>query len=468
MLTPAHNPDRIWFAEARATLQLGWPLVLTQIAFTLFSAANVALAGQLGRTELATVGLVATLYFTVFMFCVGVATAVAPMVAHAAGRKRNMLRDVRRTVRQGFWVMTAIGLPGAVILLNGEPILRLFGQEPLLAQKAGAYMQISALGFIPGLWSVVLRNFLAALSRPRIVLVVAIFAVFYNAGVGWVLSQGRFGLPAWGVNGIAAASSSTVVLMFLLQLGYCYRDRNLRRFHVGGRFWRADWPRFREMLWLGLPIGAIMLLEVGAFSAAALIMGILGADALAAHQIALQYASTAFMVPVGLAQATSVRVARAAGAGDAHGVSRAGWIGMAMGTGFVILTGLLFWLAPRPLIGLFIDLADPANATVVAFATSYLAVAALFQVVDAMQALSAGALRGLRDTRAPLIFAALGYWAVGCPLAALLAFRTPLGGTGVWIGLAAGLVAVALPMVGRFALRDRYRLGPRLAAAAAG
>ena len=151
MVATSHHPEGIWLAEARATLRLGWPLVLTQIAFTLFSAGNVALAGQLGRTELATVGLVATLYFTVFMFCTGVATAVAPMVAHAAGRKRKLLRDVRRTVRQGFWVTAAIGLPSVVILCNAEPILRLFGQEPILAQKAGAYMQISAIGFIPGL-----------------------------------------------------------------------------------------------------------------------------------------------------------------------------------------------------------------------------------------------------------------------------------------------------------------------------
>ncbi|HUN52129.1 MAG TPA: MATE family efflux transporter [Candidatus Sulfotelmatobacter sp.] len=467
MVVTAQTSGRIWLGEAGATLRLGWPLVLTQIAYTLLSAVNVVLAGQLGRTELATVGLVASLYFIVFMFCLGVATAVAPMVAQAAGRKRRMLRDIRRTVRQGFWVAATIGVPGVAILLNAEALLRLSGQESVLSAMAGSYIRISVVGFIPGLWSVVLRNFVTALSRPRVVLALAILSVVYNAGVGLALSQGRFGLPALGVNGIAVASSSATVLMFLALMAYCYIDRGFRRYHLLGRFWRPDWPRYREMLRLGLPIGTTMLMEVGLFSGAGLLMGILGRDQLAAHQIALQYASTAFMVPLGLAQATSVRVGLAAGAGDAVAVARAGWTGIVMGTAFVVLTGLLFWLAPRPLIALFIDADDSANAAVVTFAVSYLAVAALFQVIDALQALSAGALRGLKDTRAPLLFAAVGYWAVGFPVAVLLGFRTTLNGTGVWIGLAAGLLSVALPMVSRFARRGRYHLGPRIVPAAA-
>lgn len=454
-----------WLDEAKATLRLGWPLVLTQIAFTLLTAVNVVLAGQLGRIELATVSLAVTLYFTVFMFCLGVATAVAPMVAQAVGHKAKMLRDVRRTVRQGYWVMAAIGVPGMVILANAEPILREFGQAPLLAHKAEAYLRISALGFLPALWSVVTRNFLTALSRPRVVLTAAIVGVLYNAGAGWLLSHGRFGLPDLGVNGIATASASAGAMMFLVMLAYSYADRQLRRFHILGRFWHSDWPRFREVIRLGVPIGATLVLEVGMFSAAALMMGILGSDELAAHQIALQCASTAFMVPLGLSQATSVRVGIFAGARYAEGVRRAGWTGIAVGTAFVVMTGLLFWFAPRPLIGLFVDLDDKANVNVVAFASNYLAVAGLFQVVDALQVLGAGALRGLRDTRLPLLFAAFGYWAVGFPIAGLLAFKTPLGGVGVWIGLAVALSAVAVLMVARFALRSRYHIGPRLAAA---
>lgn len=452
-----------WGAEARATFALGWPIVLTQVAMTLLTTTAIALSGQLSRLDIAVVSLANNLYYPAFMFSLGVVTAIAPMVAQAVGRKRQMVRDVRRTLRQGFWVAFAVGLCGMGMLWFAEPILRMFGQAPLLAQKAAPYARILSLGLIPALWFIALRNFVTALSRPRVVMVIAIFAVIFNGCLGWMLSQERPGLPGLGVRGIAMSYAATSWFMFLALLAYCYTQRTLRRYHLLGRFWRSDWRRFREVLRLGVPIGLTVLMEVGLFSAAVFMMGILGADSLAAHQIALQLASLAFMVPLGMSQAVAVRVGIGAGAGDAGWIARAGWTGIGLGTSFVVVAAVLFVTIPRTLVGFFVDVQDEANVEVLRLATTFLVVAAAFQIVDALQALGAGALRGLKDTRWPMIMAAFGYWAIGFPVAWILGFHLDFQGVGVWLGLAAGLTATALLMIGRFALRDRFGIGMRRA-----
>lgn len=449
-----------YWDEAGDTLKLGAPLVLTQVATVLISATNVAIAGGLGRTELATVSLATSIYYTVFMFCLGVGTAVAPMVAQAVGRKLRWVRDVRRTTRQGFWVVIAVGLPGAAILWQADPILRLLGQDPALTPLSGAYARVLAIGLLPWLGFVVMRNFVTALSRTRIVLLITVFGTFVNAAFGYGLAHGVAILPNVGVNGIATATALTGTAMFLGMLAYAYIDRDLRRLHLLGRFWRSDWRRFVGLIKLGVPIGVTVVLEVGLFSSAVLFMGRLGTNQLAAHQIALQLVSTAFMVPLGMSQAVSVRVGMAAGADDAAWVARAGWTGIGLGTAFVMVSALLFWFMPEPLIGLFIDRHDAANDAVVALGISYLAIGALFQGADALQALAAGALRGLRDTRVPMVVAAIGYWGVGFPVAWVLAFYTTANGQGVWIGLASGLAVVAVALTWRFARRRHYALGP--------
>ncbi len=450
-----------WGAEARATFALGWPIVLTQVAMTLLTTTAIALSGKLGRLDIAVVSLANNLYYPVFMFSLGVVTAIAPMVAQAVGAKRQMVRDVRRTLRQGLWVALAIGLCGMALLWFAEPILLMFGQAPLLAKKAAPYARIMSCGLIPALGFIALRNFVTALSRPRVVMFIAVCAVIFNACVGWSLSQERPGLPGLGVQGIAISYAATSWFMFLLLLAYCYTQRTLRRYHVLGRFWRADWRRFREVLRLGVPIGLTVLMEVGLFSAAVFMMGILGADSLAAHQIALQLASLAFMVPLGMSQAVAVRVGIGAGAGDRNWIARAGWTGIGLGTSFVVVAAVLFVTVPRSLVGFFVDVQDEANLEVLQLASAFLVVAAAFQIVDALQALGAGALRGLKDTRWPMIMAAFGYWAIGFPVAWILGFRLDFQGVGIWLGLAAGLTATAILMIGRFALRDRFRIGAR-------
>jgi MATE family multidrug resistance protein len=246
--------------------------------------------------------------------------------------------------------------------------------------------------------------------------------------------------------------------MFLGMVAVVCLDRQFRRYAVLGRFWRPDWPRLRALLGLGLPIAATLAFEVTIFNAAALLMGLIDAASLAAHAIAIQIASVAFMVPLGLNQAVTVRVGLAFGACDRAAIARAGWTALVIGIGFMTLTGLLMIAAPRLLIVGFIDLADPANAQVVALTVSFLAFAALFQIADGAQAVGIGMLRGLQDTRVPMIYAGIGYWGIGLPLGALLAFRFGYDGVGIWAGLALGLMVVAILMLWRWARRDALGL----------
>jgi MATE family multidrug resistance protein len=243
--------------------------------------------------------------------------------------------------------------------------------------------------------------------------------------------------------------------MFAGMVAVVLVERKFRRYRLLGRFWRSDWPRFRGLLRLGLPIAGILAFEVTIFNAAALLMGLIGAEQLAAHAIALQIASVTFMVPLGLNQAVTVRVGLAYGAGDREGVSRAGWTAYVLGVSFMALMALVMVLWPRTLISAFIDLADPANAHVVALAISFLAFAALFQIFDGAQAVASGMLRGLHDTTVPMIYAAIGYWGIGLPLGVLLAFPFAFGGIGIWIGLSCGLASVAALLLARWLRRDR-------------
>jgi len=279
---------------------------------------------------------------------------------------------------------------------------------------------------------------------------VMLLGVAFNAFGDYALIFGAFGLPALGLRGAGIATALTNCGLFLSLLGYVLIDRRFRRYRILGRVWRPDWARLREIFRLGLPIGLTLVMEVGLFAGAGFLIGLIGRAELAAHQIALQCASVAFMVPLGLGQAATVRVGLAAGRGDPAGVARAGITALTIGSLFMATTASLMWTMPGAIVGLFIDAADPANARVVGFAVTFLAVAALFQVFDGGQVIGMGALRGMKDTRSPMLIAAFAYWVVGIGLAVGLAFGVGLGALGVWIGLLAALMVAATLLVGRF------------------
>ncbi len=453
-----------WLDEARATLALSWPMILTNLAQIALTTTDVVMLGWLGPDALAAGALGSNLYFAFMIFGIGLVTAVAPMIARELGARRHSVREVRRTFRQGLWSAIAVSLPIWAILWNTEPILLALGQEPRLAAMAGDYMRAFEWALLPFLGYLVLRSFLGAMERPIWALWAGGIGFVANAVAAYCLIFGKFGFPRLEIVGAGIATTFSSTVMFAVLVLILFWDRRFRRYHLFGRFWRPDWRRFRELWRLGLPIGVTLVFEVTIFNAAVFLMGLIGPAALAAHSIAIQIASVTFMVPLGFGQAVTVRVGRFYGAGDRDGVTRAGWIAYVMGVGFMGLTALVMLFAPRTLIGGFLDLSQPGNAPVVELAVTFLAFAALFQVVDGMQAVASGMLRGLHDTRVPMIMAAIGYWGIGLPLGAALAFPLGLGGAGIWIGLATGLAVVAALMTARWLMRDRLGLATTAAA----
>jgi MATE family multidrug resistance protein len=390
----------------------------------------------------------------------GLLTAASPMIARERGRRASSVRDVRRTVRQGMWSACLLVLPMWAFLWHSEQVLLMLGQDPGLAAEAQGFVRHLMWALLPAFLYLVLRNFLAALERPGWSLVVAVGAVFVNLVVNIALIFGvpEIGLPALGLPGAGIGSSITVGVEFAILALIVTRHRKFRRYHLFGRFWRPDWPRLREFWRLGLPIAVTLTLEVGVFNAAVFLMGLIGTASLAAHQIAIQIASLSFMVPMGLAQAVTVRVGLFYGARDPAGVARAGWTSFVMATGFMALMALLMWAMPHHLVGIFLDPADPANAGVVPLAVAFLGMAALFQIVDGAQAVGAGMLRGLHDTKVPMAFALFGYWVAGMGTAVGLGFGLGWDGVGIWAGLAAGLAVVSVLMLARWSRRERLGL----------
>jgi MATE family multidrug resistance protein len=457
-------PARPWMDEFRSTLALASPLVLTNVAQTAMTTTDVLMMGHLGPDAVAAGALGTNLYFAILIFGIGVMSATAPLIAMERGRNRHAVREVRRTVRQGFWAALCISVPAWFVLWHGESVLLALGQEPHLAAAAGTYLRTLQWSMFPFLAYLVLRSFLAAMERPLWALAAVLVGLLVNVFANWCLIFGHLGFPALGLPGSGLATLFATTVMLLALAAVVVRDRRFRRYRVFGRWWRPDWPRFREFWRLGLPIGATLAFEVTIFNAAVFLMGLFGSAPLAAHAIAIQIASLTFMVPMGFSQAVTVRVGRACGARDPVGIARAGWAAFALGIGFMVLTAAVMLIAPRLLIGAFVVIDEPANAEVVRLAVLFLAIAALFQVADGAQVLGAGMLRGLHDTKIPMIYAAIGYWGLGLPIGVLLAFAAGLQGAGLWIGLASGLGIVAILMMRRWWLRDRLGLLPPPAA----
>ncbi|MFL6730536.1 MAG: MATE family efflux transporter [Sphingomicrobium sp.] len=446
-----------WPGELRATLALAWPLILANLTQQIIQATDILLMGRLGATQLAAATLALNLTFTFNIFLLGLITASAPMMATALGRRSNSIRDVRRTFRAGLWLIALAMPPYWLLLWHVGAIMQAFGISADLASQGQTFLRAYMWCTAPWLLFQLLRNFTSALEQPRIVLWLSLSGIAINALLSWSLIFGHFGLPALGLAGGGVGSTLTWLTICAALIAVASLRRPFRRFRLFGRWWRFDAQRTAAMVRLGWPIGATMGLEMGVFALAAYFMGWLGAPAVAAHAIALQIAALTFMVPLGLGQAATVRVGLALGRRDEQGITRAGWTAWVIGVAFMAAMALGMWAAPRQLVTLFLA-DDPANALVIGLAVSFLQVAAAFQLVDGAQVIGAGMLRGLHDTRWPLLFALFGYWVVGLGIGAWLAFAADWQGVGIWIGLASGLAAVAVLMLARWVLRDRLGL----------
>lgn len=454
------RPPSTWRGEMAATLRLAGPLAGANLLQMLISATDVVFVARLGEKELAASSLGIAVYGLVLWCLSGLTGAVAALIAEEVGRKRHAVRQVRRSTRMGLWLAVGCGTLGMGATLLAIPATRLTGQDPEVARLAAQFVVVLVFAMVPMLIANVLRNFVSALGRPLFATLITALMIALNALGNWLLVYGNWGFPALGLRGSAISTVITGCGFAACYVIAIARDRRLRRYHVWGNFWRPEWSMLRALLKIGLPILVTILAEAGIFSAAAFMMGALGPLPLAAHTLALQIAALAFQLPFGIGQAATIRVGYHFGAGDRAAIGRAGQAAIATGVGCMMLTASAMLFAPLLLLRIYIDPAAPENAALVRLASGYMVIAAAFQLADGMQAVAMGSLRGLQDTRVPMLFALFGYWVPGLGVALFLGFMTPLGGFGIWIGLAVGLIVVALLMLQRWARRARLGLLP--------
>lgn len=449
--TDASHSARPWLQHVKSTWSLGVPVVGAQLSQLAINTTDTLMVGQLGALPLAAIVLATQCFFVFFMFGTGFTLAVMPLAAEAVGSDDDL--ELRRAIRMGIWISLIYALLVMIPLYYLETILLWTGQSPDVASLASDYMKIALWGMIPAMLFAALRSAVTAVELASVLLWATIAGTALNALLDYMLIFGVWGAPRLGVEGAAYASIGSGSLILAIVALYCRFKPRLKDLELYTRLWRADWQKFIEIIRLGLPISITIISEAGLFIAASLIMGWFGTATLAAHGIALQLASITFMIPLGLASVATVRVGNAFGRKNTLDAQRAGSTVLIMALFVATLSAVCFWLFPEFLIALFLDQQKSEAQQIIQIAIPLLAMAAAFQLVDSAQAIAAGNLRGLKDTRLPMIIAIISYWPVGMLVAYLLSQYTTLGGIGVWVGLALGLTVASIALNWRF-----YRL----------
>lgn len=453
-------PPTRWIDEWRAMLRLAAPLVGAGLLQMAVFAVDVIFVARLGPAALAASSLAVSLFGLLIWSLSGLVGAASPLIAAELGARRHAVREVRRTVRMTGWAGVIAGVGAMGVCLLGGPLMRATGQSEEVIALAVPFLGVLMWASIPAVLSALLRTVVSTLGRPYIGTVINGLAVAVNVLGNYMFVFGHFGAPALGLTGSAISSVVTGLFMLAAYCAVIRTDRRLRRYRLGGRWWRMDWPRFVDVLRIGLPITATIIAEAGMFNGAAFLMGRIGDVELAAHTVALQFAAFAFQVPFGVGQAATIRVGLAYGARDNAAIARAGQVATALGVGFMAFTASIMLFFPHMILQIYLDPYAPANARLVAFATQYMIVAAAFQVFDGAQVVGGALLRGVQDTRVPMNIALFGYWVPGMGTAVWLGLYTPLAGIGVWIGLMTGLVVVAALILWRWHRRASLGLLP--------
>ena len=441
--------------EFGETLRLAVPMMLTQLGQIAMMTTDLALIGRLGQDAVAAAALAHTVYFVSFTFGLGLVVAVSPLAAQAFGA--GDVRRIRGSLRVGLWVSLLISLPMMASPLYGEHILLALGQTAESASLAQRYLNGLVWGIAPALGFVALRGMMSGVNRPQPPLWITLAAIPANAALVYALIHGLFGLPELGLFGAGLATTLVNLTTFIAALAITAWRKPFADYHPLAHIWRIDWLLMRQLIAIGAPISFSLLLEYGLFSSAALLMGLISTAALAAHQIALQVTAVLFMVPLGIGMAATVRVGHAFGRNDPAAVKRAGLVAALLGIGAVSALTVAIVLGRYELGRLFFGNSE-ASATTVELTAKLLLVGATFFIADALQTIMAGALRGINDTQMTLVFAAIGYWCIGFPIAWWLAFHADLGAVGVWIGLSIGSIVYAGLLILRFRMLT-HKLG---------
>ncbi|WP_234685949.1 MATE family efflux transporter [Bradyrhizobium monzae] len=443
--------------ELSETAKLALPMALTQLGQIAIMTIDLAIIGRAGFKAVAAAALAGRVYFVGVAFGIGLLGAIAAFAAQAFGA--DNLGMARRSLRMGLWASLVLSVPIVAFGLCGEQILLALGQDPEAVRLAQQYLLGLAWGAAPALWFQVIRSFMGAVTRPEPVLWITLAAVPANALLVYLLMYGKLGLPRLDLFGAGLATTLVNCATFLAGLWFATMRRPFRDYHLFARLWRFDWPLMRQLIAIGIPISIASLIESGLYSGASLLAGLISTSALAAHQIAYQVLAMPFMISFGISMTAAVRIGHAVGRNDGPGIKRAGLVAMLLGVLIAAMLALAVIVTRFEIAKLFLGESTSDASATIGLAATLLSVGASFFIIDAMQIIAAGGLRGLKDTRVPLLFAGIAYWLIGLPVSYMLSLKIGLGAIGIWIGLASGASVYAGLLVLRFRLlANRFAL----------
>jgi MATE family multidrug resistance protein len=423
--------------ELKLLLQIGFPVIIGNLLQISMSVVDTVMAGNLSPRDLAAVAVGGSLFMPIMIFGAGILMAVSPIVAQHYGARK--LHLIGKTTRQSLWLALIIGIPSVFLVRNTDIVLELLNVEPDIIPLTLGYMNAISWGVIPLFFYMALRYFNEGISVTKPAMYISLLGLFFNILGNYTLMYGKFGFPRLGAVGTGYASAIVMVVMFIALFIYTYRRKAYGRFEIFQNLKLPDRKYISELVRVGLPIGISMCMEVTMFAVVALLMGSLGTYAVAGHQIAINFASITFMLAFGLSAAITVRVGQVMGRSGIKDARYSGFVGVGLAAAFMLLTMIIMFLVPDFITRLYTD--DPQLRDI---AVSLIYMAAIFQLSDGLQVSGSGALRGLKDTKVPMIVNLIAYWIVGLPLGYFLGITLQWGPEGLWIGLIAGLTVAGI------------------------
>ncbi|MEO1341211.1 MAG: MATE family efflux transporter [Cyanobacteria bacterium J06635_13] len=437
--------------ESKKFLKLAIPLVSAQLAQSLTGFFDTIMMGRLGAETLAAGGLASWTFIAILNTTAGIVMGISPLVAEAYGAEKKS--RIEKLTRQGFWLVLLLSIPMMMIIAQLDSLMLQWGQVETTVTLADSYLDFILWGFFPALGFAMLRGVISGMSLARPIMIIVSFGTVFNIIGNYALGYGKFGFPRLELTGLAIASALAWWGMFIALIIYLLKHPQLSNYRFFQNLHQLKPSIIAELCKTGMPIGIFMALELGLFTVITYLMGALGTEVLAAHQIVFQTMMVTFMIPFGMSFATTARVGQWLGRKNNLGIKRAGYISIGLGFAVMFFLAIAMLLFPQVIIGLYIDLQDPTNVAIVDLALPMLMVATISQILDAVQKITYGALQGLQDTQVPVLLNIFAFWGVGLTIGYLLGFHLSLGGTGLWLGQSIGVATAAILFLLRF--RDR-------------
>jgi multidrug resistance protein, MATE family len=430
-------------AHFSKTFYLAYPVMLSQLGQVMVGVADSMMVGKLGAEPLAAASLANSIFFVVFMFGIGVSMAITPLVAMADGKKKS--KRIENLFKNGLAINIATGLILFLLIVLASTLIDQMGQPEQVVELTVPYLMIITLSMLPFMIFQTFKQFAEGLSQTKQAMYIIVFSNLFNIFLNWVLIYGNLGAPAMGLNGAAWATLISRIVMAIAIAYYVWNSKRYKAYKIRINFKGLNFPLISKMLNIGVPTGFQFIFEVGAFSTAAIMMGWIGVNALAAHQIAINLASISYMMASGISTAAMIRVSNLLGKSDFQSMREAGFVSFIMVGVFMAFSAVVFFVFKEFLPSLYIQDLD-----VIELSASLLIIAGLFQLSDGIQVVGLGALRGMSDVKVPTYFTLVAYWVIGLPLGYFFAFVLGLNEQGIWFGLLIGLTITGLLLLYRF------------------